>query len=81
MRRQFRLSESKTANIPRTAPIGEVMTLTLGAVWIVDPSVAFPWWIPWSAKPIPREQTSTYLSKTQLLLAKECQARNIGLNS
>ena len=48
VRRQVRLSESETANIPRTAPIGEVLTLTLGAVWVVEPLVAFPWRTPWS---------------------------------
>ena len=49
VRRQVRLSEYETANIPRTAPIGEVLTLTLGAGRIVEPSVAFPWRTPWSA--------------------------------
>ena len=55
VRRQVQLSESKTANLPRMAPIGEVLTLTLGTGRIVEPSVAFPWRTQWSVKYIPRK--------------------------
>ena len=81
VRQQVRLSESETANIPRMAPIGEVLTLTLGAgldcgtvssISVADTMVC---------EYIPRDQKSAYLAKTRLLLAKKCQARNSGLIS
>ena len=81
VRRQFRLYESETANVPQTALIGKVLTLKLGAGQIVEPSVAFPWRIPWSVKSIPSKQTSTHLVKAHFLLVKSCQAQNGGLNS
>ena len=55
VRRQFRLSGSQTANIPRTAPIAEVLTLASGVGQIAEPSVAFPRRPPWSTQSIPRE--------------------------
>ena len=55
VRRQFGLSGSQTANIPRTGPIAEVLTLALGAGPIAEPSVALPRRPPWSTQTIPRE--------------------------
>ena len=64
VRQQVRLSESETTNIPRTAPVGKVLALTLGVGRIMEPSVAFPWQTPWSGNLFRASKISTYLVKT-----------------
>ena len=44
----FFVRGAETANIPRTSPLGEVLTLARGAGRILEPSVAFLLRPPWS---------------------------------
>jgi hypothetical protein len=75
---------AETANIPRTAPIGEVLTLALGAGRIIKPSAAFPQRPPWSNlamyNKIRAGAIRDLLVKSRFLLLKICKPRNSELN-